>query len=73
MAEPTLGVIGGSGLYELPGLSAVERQIVVTADIDLGQLGGIYGIAFSGPATSLAHVDAAVLAQLVTYVQARTR
>src|SRR5213594_2346402 len=25
MAEPTLGVIGGSGLYELPGLSAVER------------------------------------------------
>jgi Tc toxin complex TcA C-terminal TcB-binding domain/Neuraminidase-like domain/Salmonella virulence plasmid 28.1kDa A protein len=44
------------------GLSAIERQIVVTADIDLGHLGGIYGIAFSGPATSLADVDAAVLA-----------
>ncbi|MFN8542900.1 MAG: S-methyl-5'-thioadenosine phosphorylase [Candidatus Binatia bacterium] len=25
MAEPTLGVIGGSGLYELPGLADVER------------------------------------------------
>src|SRR5207249_857516 len=25
MAEPTLGVIGGSGLYDLPGLDAVER------------------------------------------------
>jgi len=25
MAEPTLGVIGGSGLYELPGLANVER------------------------------------------------
>ena len=25
MAEPTLGVFGGSGLYELPGLEAVER------------------------------------------------
>ena len=25
MAERTLGVIGGSGLYELPGLEAVER------------------------------------------------
>ncbi|HLK12713.1 MAG TPA: S-methyl-5'-thioadenosine phosphorylase [Candidatus Binatia bacterium] len=30
MAEPTLGVIGGSGLYELPGLSAVERVRVET-------------------------------------------
>jgi 5'-methylthioadenosine phosphorylase len=25
MAEPTLGVIGGSGLYELPGLQVAER------------------------------------------------
>jgi len=25
MADPTLGVFGGSGLYELPGLEAVER------------------------------------------------
>src|SRR5437868_9052680 len=25
MAEPTLGVFGGSGLYELPGVEAVER------------------------------------------------
>src|SRR5579884_2651159 len=32
MTEPTLGVIGGSGLYELPGLAAVERVV--------GRLGG---------------------------------
>ena len=30
MAERTLGVIGGSGLYELPGLDAVERTRVRT-------------------------------------------
>jgi 5'-methylthioadenosine phosphorylase len=30
MAEPTLGVIGGSGLYELPGLAAVERVNLTT-------------------------------------------
>src|SRR5262245_66362509 len=30
MAEPTLGVIGGSGLYELPGLEAVERVRLAT-------------------------------------------
>ncbi len=30
MTEPTLGVIGGSGLYELPGLAAVERVRVET-------------------------------------------
>jgi len=30
MAERTLGVIGGSGLYELPGLEAVERLAVPT-------------------------------------------
>jgi len=30
MAERTLGVIGGSGLYELPGLEAVERLVVST-------------------------------------------
>src|SRR5688572_11907515 len=33
MAEPTLGVIGGSGLYELPGLERVER---VTLDTPFG-------------------------------------
>ena len=25
MPEPTLGVLGGSGLYDLPGLEGVER------------------------------------------------
>src|SRR5262247_1414595 len=30
MAEPTLGVFGGSGLYELPGLEAIERVTVET-------------------------------------------
>ena len=30
MVEHTLGVIGGSGLYELPGLEAVERVRVTT-------------------------------------------
>jgi len=46
MAEPTLGVIGGSGLYELPGLSAVERVKAETPygapsdEIVVGRLGG---------------------------------
>jgi len=46
MAEPTLGVIGGSGLYELPGLSAVERVKVETPygapsdELVVGRLGG---------------------------------
>src|SRR5881397_4072006 len=46
MAEPTLGVIGGSGLYELPGLSAVERVRLETPFGDpsdefvIGRLGG---------------------------------
>src|SRR5262245_21053108 len=30
MAEPTLGVFGGSGLYELPGLEDVERVKIDT-------------------------------------------
>ena len=30
MSEPLLGVIGGSGLYELPGLADVERQRIRT-------------------------------------------
>jgi 5'-methylthioadenosine phosphorylase len=46
MAERTLGVIGGSGLYELPGLDTVERTRVRTPfgdpsdEIVVGQLGG---------------------------------
>src|SRR5579885_1320294 len=46
MAEPTLGVIGGSGLYELPGLTAVERVRVETPfgdpsdELVVGRLGG---------------------------------
>ena len=46
MAEPTLGVIGGSGLYELPGLSAIERVRLETPFGDpsdefvIGRLGG---------------------------------
>ena len=46
MAERTLGVIGGSGLYELPGLDAVERTRVRTPfgdpsdEIVAGRLGG---------------------------------
>ncbi len=46
MAEPTLGVIGGSGLYELPGLSAVERVTAETPygapsdELVVGRLGG---------------------------------
>src|SRR5438876_1359313 len=46
MAEPTLGVIGGSGLYELPGLTAVERVRLETPFGDpsdefvIGRLGG---------------------------------
>jgi 5'-methylthioadenosine phosphorylase len=45
MAERTLGVIGGSGLYELPGLDAVERVRVRTPfgdpsdEIAVGRLG----------------------------------
>ncbi|HKA29257.1 MAG TPA: S-methyl-5'-thioadenosine phosphorylase [Candidatus Binatia bacterium] len=46
MAERTLGVIGGSGLYELPGLAAVEQTRVRTPfgdpsdEIVVGRLGG---------------------------------
>jgi len=46
MAERTLGVIGGSGLYELPGLEAMERTRVATPfgdpsdEIVSGRLGG---------------------------------
>jgi 5'-methylthioadenosine phosphorylase len=46
MPERTLGVIGGSGLYELPGLEAVERVHVATPfgapsdDLVVGRLGG---------------------------------
>ena len=46
MAERTLGVIGGSGLYELPGLDGVERRRVPTPfgdpsdEIVIGRLGG---------------------------------
>ena len=45
MAERTLGVIGGSGLYELPGLDAVEHTRVRTPfgdpsdEIVVGRLG----------------------------------
>src|SRR5262245_33734314 len=45
MTERTLGVIGGSGLYELPGLEAVERTRVSTPfgdpsdEIVVGRLG----------------------------------
>ena len=46
MTERTLGVIGGSGLYELPGLEAVERLRVSTPfgdpsdEIVVGRLAG---------------------------------
>jgi 5'-methylthioadenosine phosphorylase len=46
MADPLLGVIGGSGLYELPGLASVERVRVDTPfgppsdEIVVGRLGG---------------------------------
>ena len=46
MAERTLGVIGGSGLYELPGPRAMERARVATPfgepsdEIVVGRLGG---------------------------------
>jgi len=46
MAEPTFGVIGGSGLYELPGLERVERVRVETPfgapsdEFVIGYLGG---------------------------------
>jgi 5'-methylthioadenosine phosphorylase len=46
MAKRTLGVIGGSGLYELPGLDGVERTRVRTPfgdpsdEIVVGSLGG---------------------------------
>jgi purine nucleoside phosphorylase len=46
MAEPTLGVIGGSGLYELPGLQVAERVRLETPFGDasdefvIGRLGG---------------------------------
>jgi 5'-methylthioadenosine phosphorylase len=46
MPERTLGVIGGSGLYELPALEAVERVHVATPfgapsdDLVVGRLGG---------------------------------
>src|SRR5262245_47257701 len=46
MAEPTLGVFGGSGLYELPGLADVERVKIDTPfgapsdEFVIGRLGG---------------------------------
>src|SRR5438046_2457826 len=46
MAEPTLGVLGGSGLYDLPGLEGVERLAVDTPfgapsdELVIGRLGG---------------------------------
>jgi len=46
MADRTLGVIGGSGLYELPGLEAMERTRVQTPfgdpsdEVVVGRLGG---------------------------------
>src|SRR5262245_25124915 len=46
MSEPTLGVIGGSGHYDLPGLEAVERVRVTTPfgdpsdELVVGRLGG---------------------------------
>jgi 5'-methylthioadenosine phosphorylase len=46
VAEPTLGVFGGSGLYELPGLERVERTRLSTPFGDpsdeyvIGHLGG---------------------------------
>ena len=45
--EPTLGVIGGSGLYELPGLERVERVRLDTPfgapsdEFVTGYLGGV--------------------------------
>src|SRR5205823_11188708 len=45
MPEPTLGVLGGSGLYELPGLEGVERLAVDTPfgapsdELVIGRLG----------------------------------
>jgi 5'-methylthioadenosine phosphorylase len=45
LSEPTLGVIGGSGLYDLPGLADVERVRVATPfgdpsdEIVVGRLG----------------------------------
>src|SRR2546426_1385090 len=46
MAEPTLGVLGGSGLYDLPGVEGVERVGVDTPfgqpsdELVIGRLGG---------------------------------
>jgi 5'-methylthioadenosine phosphorylase len=46
MAEPSLGVFGGSGLYELPGLEDVERMEIDTPfgapsdEFVVGRLGG---------------------------------
>src|SRR5438552_17211285 len=46
MAEPTLGVLGGSGLYDLPGLEDVERLGADTPfgppsdELVIGRLGG---------------------------------
>src|SRR2546427_8079582 len=45
MPEPTLGVLGGSGLYDLPGLEGVERLAVDTPfgapsdELVIGRLG----------------------------------
>jgi 5'-methylthioadenosine phosphorylase len=47
MAEPTLGVFGGSGLYDLPGLEAVERVELDTPfgapsdEFAIGRLGAV--------------------------------
>src|SRR5437773_12426955 len=46
MAEPTLAVLGGSGLYDLPGLEGVERLGADTPfgppsdQLVIGRLGG---------------------------------
>src|SRR2546426_1109080 len=46
MPEPPLGVLGGSGLYDLPGLEGVERPAVDTPfgapsdELVIGRLGG---------------------------------
>lgn len=44
------------------GISSDQRQIIATADLDIGRLGKIYGITFSGAPAAIANVDASVLA-----------
>jgi hypothetical protein len=43
------------------GLSPAEHQIVTTSDTDLDHLSRIYGVDFSGSATAVDNVDAAIL------------